>query len=575
MFGPPSFLCEPLSAAVVGESLLFDTPVVREQSPGRGGSGFDVDLQGDFAVGDEYWELVAEMANWLLEIRSDARTEKVEFAISSTKKTLGTSTNGRVYRRSIPHPEPDMGPYFHARVFVREGSTKLSQDQRVWAAGASGIRVFLEGFRILPYGESNNDWLSLDADYTKRPRQLEMLRDFGIGVDGTDPDIGLVRVPSNNYYGAVFLTQHGSMDMRVLVNREGFVPDIGFQTLVRLVRLGVDLLTRERAAASYEERVKRRVNRREGSTGGMMDRGARALDQAPRGSVDVGVLPERIQAAIHLVREATVQLTGNAKEISKMAMQDLDQAIAFADELISERALLHVLASVGTQMAAFVHEINGLLGAAQTMEYALEEVLDGGQLPLAKRDSIKHIRGVAADLRRSLERQASYLTDVIGPDARRRRSRQPIHKRFDSAVGLVRNHALRLGISIENDIPKELKSPPLFPAELTAVFANLLTNAVKAAAEGGRIRAAGVHDSVEIRIFIQNTGATVRLDDAERWFKPFESTTSEVDPVLGQGMGLGLTISRNILGNYGARIRFVSARRPFSTAVEISFPNRS
>ena len=53
------------------------------------------------------------------------------------------------------------------------------------------------------------------------------------------------------------------------------------------------------------------------------------------------------------------------------------------------------------------------------------------------------------------------------------------------------------------------------------------------------------------------------FDDAERWFRPFESTTLETDPVLGQGMGMGLPITRNMLEEYGASIDFVSPSRGF------------
>ena len=114
----------------------------------------------------------------------------------------------------------------------------------------------------------------------------------------------------------------------------------------------------------------------------------------------------------------------------------------------------------------------------------------------------------------------------------------------------------------------------MFPAELTVVFANLLTNAVKAAGEHGRICASASTEDDQVRIRIQNTGIAVRLDEAERWFKPFESTTSEIDPVLGQGMGLGLTITRNLLENYGAFVKFVRPNSSFATAVEIALPSR-
>ena len=573
-FDPPRFLCNPLPPSVVSETLLFSTPLVRDQSDGVA-HPFQVELEGDFAVGEDYWELVAEMANWVLEIRAEPGEEQVRFAISPTKKTLGERPGATVFHQSIAHPAPVRGPYFDARILVREGSPKLARDQRVWATGASGIRVFLEGFRVLPYGEPKDDWLSIDADYTKRPRQLEMLRDFGLAVDPSDPDVGLVRVPSNNYYGAVFLTQNRCPDLRVVVNREGFVPEESFEIMVRIVRTGVDFLTRVRAAASSEQRRQRRINRRPSSVGGTAPPRSRGLNGTNNEDVEARALPERIREAVHLVREASTQLTGSAKEATVAAIQELDDATAVVDDLISERTLLYILASVGTQMAAFVHEINALLGAAQTMEDALARMLgEGGPSP-DQRKRLRHILGVATELRRGLERQASYLTEVVSLDARRRRSRQPLSERFDTAVRLVQHHAQRRSIRIDNQIPPELKSLPVFAAELTAVFANLLTNAVKAADDDGRIHASAHSDNAEVRIRIQNTGTAVNLDDAERWFKPFESTTSELDPVLGQGMGLGLTITRNLLENYGALIKFVLPDRPFATAVEVSLPIRS
>ena len=223
-------------------------------------------------------------------------------------------------------------------------------------------------------------------------------------------------------------------------------------------------------------------------------------------------------------------------------------------------------------MAAFIHEINALLGTAQTVEYALERTLGADDLMREQRQRLREALAAAIDLRRGLERHASYLTDVVTPDARRRRSRQRFSDRFDAAVGLVRHQAERRRIAIENLIPATAKSPPMFPAELTTVFANLLTNAVKAAGIDGRVCASLAADGDQTRVRIQNTGVVVNLDQAERWFKPFESTTWEVDAALGQGMGLGLPITRSVLENYGATIGFVVPDSAFSTAVEVTFP---
>jgi signal transduction histidine kinase len=235
--------------------------------------------------------------------------------------------------------------------------------------------------------------------------------------------------------------------------------------------------------------------------------------------------------------------------------------------------MLGVLASVGTQLAAFIHEINALIGMAEAVEASITRLREGPALPLPAKHELSRLHGDMGTLRRSLERQASYLLDIVTPDARRRRVRQSLSGRFDTGARLVRHLAERRQIAIINEIPSDLKSPPMFPAELTAVFANLLTNAVKAAGTGGRIHAMAVRNSDgTITLIIENTGVEVELTLAERWFKPFESTTTEVDPVLGQGMGLGLPITRDLLAEYGADIKFVNPQPGYSTAIQIVFP---
>ena len=578
-FDIPSFLRNSLPPSVISKPLLFDTPVVRDHGTDAPDSLFQVRLEGDFATGEDYWALVEGMANWVLEIR--ANKERVDFAVAPTEKTIGDNPKAQEFRHSIPNVVSERGPHFEARILVREGTRRVTNDQRAWTTNASGVRVYMEGFRVLPYGESKDDWLSLDYDYTRRPRQLELLKHFSGSTEDQDKDKLLSHLPSNNYFGAVFLTQEGCPDMRLLVNREGFVPEASFDTLVRTVRLGIDLLTRARASASYESRQERKELRRERNSKGSGQPNLLDQNRTLGGSVETTVLLERMRGAVDLIKEAGTHLSGDPKEASVAAIRELDKANVMVEDLISERMLLYVLASVGTQMAAFVHEINALLGAAQTIEQTMKRILGEERLSLSERGDIGRRRSLrrtlsaVTELKRGLERQASYLTDVIAVDALRRRSRQRLHERFDSAVRLVQHDAERRNIDIDNQISRELRSPPMFPAELTIIFANLLTNAVKAADENGNIRVSGSSEIDQVRIRMQNTGKAIQLDEAERWFKPFQSTTSEVDPVLGQGMGLGLTITRNLLDNYGAVVEFVQPDNSFSTAIEIILPQRS
>jgi signal transduction histidine kinase len=235
--------------------------------------------------------------------------------------------------------------------------------------------------------------------------------------------------------------------------------------------------------------------------------------------------------------------------------------------------MFRVLASVGTQVASFIHEINGLLDMASAMEQTVSKILAMEGLPREHRRELTALQRDLGDLKRAIERQASYLVDVVTPDVRRRRSRHSIADKFDTGAKLVESSAQRRGIKIVNKIAHDLKSPPMFAAELTTVFSNLLSNAVKAAGTKGTIRAtARQRANGTISLRVENTGLAVKIRDRERFFQPFESTTTKVDTVLGQGMGLGLSITRTMLEEYGATIQFVDPTSGFATAVEIVFP---
>ncbi len=66
---PPPLLVESLPESVLAEPLLFMKPVV--ETPHKGASddpGWQLELSGDFDVGEHYWRALAAQAAWVLEI---------------------------------------------------------------------------------------------------------------------------------------------------------------------------------------------------------------------------------------------------------------------------------------------------------------------------------------------------------------------------------------------------------------------------------------------------------------------------------------------------------------------------
>jgi signal transduction histidine kinase len=258
-----------------------------------------------------------------------------------------------------------------------------------------------------------------------------------------------------------------------------------------------------------------------------------------------------------------------ASELLRQVIPDTRWAAGVQEEAASEEAMLRVLASVGTQMSTVVHEMGGLATATADLVKTVRRLRSEKSLP---KGALGRLERSLRDLQHSVERQAAYLVDIVSAEARRRRSKQRLAERFDAASRIIELVARQRELTIVNDIPKNARTPPMFPAELTSVFSNLLTNAVKAAGDGGVIRASGGRRGDEVVVRVENTGTAVDLSEADRWFEAFESSTAEIHPVLGQGMGLGLTIVQRILEEYRASIAFVEPSPDFATAVEMRFP---
>jgi signal transduction histidine kinase len=123
---------------------------------------------------------------------------------------------------------------------------------------------------------------------------------------------------------------------------------------------------------------------------------------------------------------------------------------------------------------------------------------------------------------------------------------------IENALVLVRERALRRGITLEQSIDPHLGEIQGDERKIKQVLLNLLSNAIKFTPEGGRVgvRAELVDEHVEVAV--SDTGIGIAPEDHEAVFEEFRQVgTAEKK---AEGTGLGLALARRFIELHGGRI---------------------
>ena len=132
---------------------------------------------------------------------------------------------------------------------------------------------------------------------------------------------------------------------------------------------------------------------------------------------------------------------------------------------------------------------------------------------------------------------------------------------------IMLGHRLRdSGITVVRDYDDSVPTITANPGELNQVWTNLIDNAVDAMDGSGTLTVRTYADASHVVVEISDTGVGMTEEVAAHAFEPF-FTTKEV----GKGTGLGLDISRRIVGErHGGEIGVEST--PGATVVRVRLP---
>ena len=246
------------------------------------------------------------------------------------------------------------------------------------------------------------------------------------------------------------------------------------------------------------------------------------------------------------------------------------------------------MASLGQMVAGLVHEINTPLGYVRNnVEMTRSVLADASQLIVAQQAALDALLGgdVVADAQARLDEVETLRlrVDPAALDDTAALLDDTLHgvgqigdlvinlkdfSRLDQAGAQKAdlNHLVASALKIANHIlrkrgievvhqPGELPLVDCAPAQINQVLLNLLTNAAQAIEhERGRIVVATRAVEGRAMVLIQDNGKGIAAENQARIFDPFFTTKP-----VGEGSGMGLAISRQIIEQHGGAIRMTSS----------------
>lgn len=245
-----------------------------------------------------------------------------------------------------------------------------------------------------------------------------------------------------------------------------------------------------------------------------------------------------------------------------LSVENVEWALSLASVTLPSGAIHIVRAqeaqgSLEAVVSLIVHEVRNPLSALSALVQGLEEVVgDGAEITA-------YTTRLTDEIDR-LSRLLASMAQVAGPQARPARPLVPLSE-LERVAATFRPALARRGMAIQVSVTPRVEPVVGDPDQLQQLLVNLITNAADAMPDGGIVTLRARRDPRgRTVIAVEDTGGGMTPAEIERALRPRSSSKPG-------GMGLGLTVVRGIVRQFGARLRVTSMPGKGSTFA-VTFP---
>jgi signal transduction histidine kinase len=214
------------------------------------------------------------------------------------------------------------------------------------------------------------------------------------------------------------------------------------------------------------------------------------------------------------------------------------------------------LASLGQLSAGVAHEINNPLGGIK---------LCFNNLMTLSMDEDRRKQHVSV-INSGFDRIQTIVTNLLDFSKNAPLSVAPasLNRIVEDVLNLAQYTISKKGVTLVKDLWPDMPELPVDVNKLEQVFLNLIMNAVQAMDGGGELSVMTRCDGGSCSLSVSDTGKGIPPDVMPKIFDPFFSTKG-----VGEGTGLGLTVSKAIVEQHGGEITVETSEQGTTFTVKL------
>lgn len=414
-----------------------------------------------------------------------------------------------------------------------------------------GIRLYRNGFRVLPYGEKNDDWLGLDASMRRR---------------------SIIAPHSNlHFFGFAEVIDKEGNNFQELSSREGLLEtnslkelkDFGYKVLTD-VALKISQVRERKGTAgqqNWDKKTTRDIIQEVKKEFNNISNDKQIFSEVNRDEKG------NISVKLETINKKLIELEETQEE------ESLEREIK-TKELLKEIQLLRILAGLGLTIGEFVHEVSHYEPA---FKYDAEYLTNLIREEEGKKAGIR--------LQKNLEAftvYTSFFKDAISKNVNRQLKPIELREPVLGFMEIITPDLIRSNINFDSPefIGYNLFTCPMHSSEWASILFNFYTNSKKAIAKKAvigkiNIEAGKINNKVYLEFSDNGIGISPEKEDEifEAFYttsNPTGSNSTELEELTGTG--LGLKIVKDIIEGYGGEVFVTKAKQDFTTTLRIELP---